>query len=78
MAFVPQLPPEKRGLAGYVLLAYAFSSLLFVFREDQEREEKESGERTYYRPQAPNRDSSRCAYSSESKSLRIVLGYVRR
>lgn len=31
MAFVPHSPPEKRGLAGYVLLAYSFSSLLFVF-----------------------------------------------
>lgn len=40
-AFVPHSPPEKRGLAEYVLLAYSFSSLLFVFREDRERGERE-------------------------------------
>lgn len=39
MAFVPHSPPEKRGLAGYVLLAYSFASHLFVFTEDRERGE---------------------------------------
>ena len=48
MAFVPHLPPEKRGFAGYVLLAYAFSSLLFLFlgKIGKGKREKARRERT--------------------------------
>lgn len=39
---------------------------------------RERMERTDYRPQAPNQDSARFAYSSESVFLRIALVFFRR